>query len=144
MPYTFISIAHDADPSDNFFDAGNIWYTGYLAAVKHLSISSGIGNNMFAPDKEITRQEMFTLLFNALKSIGKLPEWTAGKPLPAFADAGNIAPWAKESMTLLVKTGVIGGDAEKLNPTNTTTRAEMVQVLYNLLSKPYISNQYGN
>jgi hypothetical protein len=90
---------------------------------------------MFAPDKEITRQEMFTLLYNALKAIGRLPEGADGKPLSAFADAGNIASWAKEAMTLLVKTGTIGGDAGKLNPTNTTTRAEMAQVLYNLLSK---------
>jgi uncharacterized repeat protein (TIGR02543 family) len=128
-------IAPDADPKDNFADAGATYYTGYLAAAKRLSISNGIGNNMFAPDKEITRQEMFTLLYNALKAIGRLPEGADGKPLSAFADAGNIASWAKEAMTLLVKTGTIGGDAGKLNPTNTTTRAEMAQVLYNLLSK---------
>jgi hypothetical protein len=91
---------------------------------------------MFAPEKEITRQEMFTLLYNALKVIGQV---TAGadsdKTFSAFADAGKIDSWAKEAMTLLVKTGTIGGNAGKLNPTSTTTRAEMAQVLYNLLSK---------
>ena len=128
-------IAPDADPKDNFADAGATYYTGYLAAAKRLSISGGVGNNMFAPDKEITRQEIFTLLYNALKVIRRLPEGTAGKPLSSFADAENVASWAKEAMTLLVESGTISGNGGKLSPTNTTTRAEMAQVLYNLLSK---------
>lgn len=47
------SIAPDAKPADNFADAGDTWYTGYLAAAKRLGISAGVGNNMFAPGKEI-------------------------------------------------------------------------------------------
>ena len=46
-------IAPDANPKDNFSDAGGTYYTGYLAAAKRLGISAGIGNNMFAPEKEI-------------------------------------------------------------------------------------------
>ncbi|HOK96095.1 MAG TPA: S-layer homology domain-containing protein, partial [Anaerohalosphaeraceae bacterium] len=69
-------IAPDTDPKDNFADAGATYYTGYLAAAKRLKISKGVGNNMFAPYIEITRQEMFTLLYNALKVIGKLPKGT--------------------------------------------------------------------
>lgn len=106
-----------------------------VAAAKRLGISNGIGNNMFAPDKEITRQEMFTLLCNALKIIGRLPEGTSGKPLSAFADAGDIASWAKEAMTLLVERGTIEGYDGKLYPLSISTRAEMAQVLYNMLSK---------
>jgi uncharacterized repeat protein (TIGR02543 family) len=128
-------IAPDANPKDNFSDAGGTYYTGYLAAAKRLGISAGIGNNMFVPEKEITRQEMFTLLYNALKVIGKLPQGDSGKTLSDFTDAGQIDSWAKEAMTLLLKTGTIGGNAGILNPTSTTSRAEMAQVLYNLLSK---------
>ena len=128
-------LAPDADPKANFADAGATYYTGYLAAAKRLGISGGVGNNMFAPEKEITRQEMFALLHNALKAIGRLPEGNAGKPLSSFADAGNIATWAKEAMTLLVETGTISGNGGKLSPAGTTTRAEMAQVLYNLLSR---------
>lgn len=150
-------IAPDTSPDDNFSDAGNTYYTGYLAAAKRLGISAGVGNNMYAPGKEITRQEMFTLLYNALKVIGKLPgthgratasgsdqpiseaddqpKGNSGKTLSDFTDADDIAPWAKEAMMLFVKTNTIGGSGGKLNPTITTTRAEMAQVLYNLLSK---------
>lgn len=55
-------IAPDTSPADNFSDAGNTYYTGYLAAAKRLGITAGAGNNMYAPSKEITRQEMFLLV----------------------------------------------------------------------------------
>ncbi|MEW5922130.1 MAG: S-layer homology domain-containing protein [Bacillota bacterium] len=128
-------IAPDANRSDNFADAGSTWYTGYLAAAKRLGISAGVGNNLFAPEKEITRQEMFTLLYNALKTIGRLPPGNSGKSLSSFSDAGDIAPWAKDAMKLLVETGTISGSGGKLTPTDTTTRAQMAQVLYSLLTK---------
>ena len=78
---------------------------------------------------------MFTLLYNALRVIGQLPEGDSGKTLSDFTDAGQVDTWAKDAMTLLVKTGTVGGSGGKLNPTGTTTRAEMAQVLYNQLAK---------
>jgi hypothetical protein len=142
-------IAPDENPTDNFADAGDAYYTGYLAAAKRLGIASGIGNNMYAPGNQITRQEMFTLLYNALKVIDQLPgmhgpavseaddqlQGDSVKTLDQFTDAGDIAPWAVEAMKLLVETGTVSGSNGKLNPTGTTTRAQMAQVLYSLLSK---------
>jgi hypothetical protein len=90
---------------------------------------------MFAPGKEITRQEMFTLLYNALKVIGQLPQDDARKTLYDFSDAGQIESWAKDAMTLLAGTGIIEESGEKLIPTSTVTRAELAQVLYNLMSR---------
>jgi len=128
-------IAPDVNSKDNFTDAGNSYYAGYLAAAKRLGITGGVGSNMYAPDKEITRQEMFTLLYNTLKLIGELPTGTTGKTLAAFTDSDQIASWAKEAIILFVNTEIIGGNSGKLSPTNTTNRAEMARVLYNLLSK---------
>ncbi len=126
-------IVPDTNPIDNFSDAGDTYYTGYLAAAKRLGISAGVGNNQYAPGKEITRQEMFTLLYNALKVIGQLPQGDSGKDISNFTDAGQIDIWAKDAVTLLVETGAIGGSSGALTPLSTTTRAEMAQVLYNLL-----------
>ncbi len=128
-------IEPDTSRSDNFTDGGSTYYTGYLAAAKRLGISAGVGNNMFAPGKEITRQEMFTLLYNALKVIGQLPQDDARKTLYDFSDAGQIESWAKDAMTLLAGTGIIEESGEKLIPTSTVTRAELAQVLYNLMSR---------
>ncbi|NLV63663.1 MAG: S-layer homology domain-containing protein [Clostridiaceae bacterium] len=128
-------IKPDDNPAENFADAGNTYYTGYLAAAKRLGISKGVGNNLFAPGNNITRQEMFTLLYNALKVINRIPQGTSAKTLSSFTDKDSIAPWAEEAMDYLIKAGAISGSNGRLNPQNTSTRAEMAQVLYNLLSK---------
>lgn len=129
-------IAPDKNPADNFSDAGNTYYTGYLAAAKRLGISAGIGNNRYAPDREITRQEMCALLVNILRSMGQLPEGSSGQALSDFSDADQVAAWAKDATSLLIETGTIGGSDEgKLAPHSITNRAEIAQVLYRLLSK---------
>lgn len=128
-------ISPDNNLEDNFADAGDTYYTGYLAAAKRLGISEGIGNNMFAPNNEITRQEMFTLLYNLLKTIGKLLEVETVKDIATYKDVSSIATWAKDAMTVLVGAGIVSGDTEMLSPTSTTNRAQLAQVLYNLLSK---------
>ncbi|HEX2945915.1 MAG TPA: YDG domain-containing protein [Clostridia bacterium] len=125
----------DKAPKDNFADAGNTWYTGYLAAAKRLGISDGIGNNKYAPEKEITRQEMYTLSYNVLKSIGQLSADTSGKTLKGFTDADKVATWAKEAMTFMSNNGIVVENGSRLNPDEKANRAYMAQVLYNLLSK---------
>ncbi len=125
----------NTDNAGNFADAGNTYYTNYLAAAKNLGITNGVGNNMFAPDKEITRQEMFVLLYNALQLIDELPPVITDKELGAFSDADSVASWANEAMSALVKSGIVSGSDNMLSPADTTTRAQMAQVLYNLLVK---------
>ena len=131
-------IAPDANPTNNFADAGNTYYTNYLAAAKRLGISNGVGNNMFAPDKEITRQEMFTLLYNALSVIGQLPDGAPESSHPTlngFSDADRVAPWATDAVKRLVETGIVSGNGDSLAPEDFATRAEIAQLLYNLLLK---------
>ena len=125
----------DENPTNNFADAGNTYYTGYLAAAKRLAISSGVGDNKFAPKQAITRQDMFTLLYNALKAIDQLPEGDSNKTLSDFSDSNTISAYAQDAIEYLVKTGAVSGNDGQLLPTATTTRAQMAQVLYNLLSE---------
>lgn len=126
-------IKADSNATDNFADAGNKYYTGYLAAAKRLGISDGVGNNRFAPDKEITREEMFTLLYSILKLRGELPAGNSGKGLNEFSDTNDMAAWAKPAMSIFAETGIIGGNLGRLSPKDTTNRAQMAQVLYNLI-----------
>jgi len=128
-------IAPDEPAADNFADAGDTYYTGYLAAAKRLGISRGVGDNLFSPETPITRQEMFTLLYNTLKILGGLPEGVSGKTVADFSDSEEVAVWAVEALTRLVEAGIVRGSDGRLLPTSTTTRAEMAQVLYNLLVK---------
>jgi hypothetical protein len=128
-------ISPDKTPKDNFADAGNTYYTGYLAAAKRLGISNGVGNNRFAPEKDITQQEMYTLTYNTLKSIGQMPANSSAKTLKDFTDADKVATWAKDAMTFMANNGIVVDSGSKLYPDGKANRAHMAQVLYNLLAQ---------
>ena len=119
---------------DNFTDAGNTYYTGYLAAAKQLGISGGVGNNRFAPGNEITREEMFTLLYNALKVLKNLPSGS-GKKLSDFTDGGDVSSWAVDAVRYLVENGVVAGSDGKLTPKDRSSRGQMAQIFYNMMSR---------
>lgn len=128
-------ITPDTNPVDNFADAGYTYYTNYLSSAKALGISQGVGNNRYEPEREITRQEMFVLIYNALKVIDSIPEGSSEITMADFTDTEQIELWAKEAITVMVEKGTITGSSGELNPTKMTTRAEMAQVMFNLLSK---------
>lgn len=128
-------IAPEASATDNFADAGSTYYTDYLAAAKRLGITKGVGNNNYLPDNDITRQDMFTLLDETLKSLGKLPAGTNGTPVTSYSDAGQIADYAQEAIRNLSASGLISGSDGKISPAGLSTRAQMAQVLYKLLSE---------
>lgn len=119
----------------NFTDAGNTYYTDYLLAAKALGIVDGIGGNMFAPEKEITRQEMFVMLYNTLNIMDEIPDHIDDILVPSFNDLDEIASWANEATFFLVNTGIIGGYNNNICPVQLTSRAEIAQVIFNLLSK---------
>lgn len=125
----------DTSSTDNFDDAGGTYYTGYLAAAKRLGISTGVGNNRFNPKQDISRQEMFTMLYNILKTMGELPKERSKKTLSDFSDNGQVASWAMEAIQSLIEAGVIAGISGNIGPENTATRAEFVQTIYNILSR---------
>ncbi len=128
-------IEPDKSSKDNFADAGNTYYTNYLSAAKHLGLTNGTGNNTYSPEKEISQQEMISLIYKTLKVMGKLPTADNSKTLTAYKDANLVAPWAKDSMELFVKASIVAGQNGKLEPTKKASRAQMAQVLFNLLSK---------
>ena len=128
-------IEPNEDVAENFADAGNTYYTSYLAEAKRMGISSGIGQNLFAPEKAITRQVMITILYNMLDSENKIPDSNSNENLGSFGDYASVAPYAEEAMKFMVNSGVVSGSNGMRLPYSKTTRGEMAQVLYNLLSK---------
>jgi len=77
---------------------------------------------------------MFTMLYRALDKLNELPEATTNKALSDFSDSASISDYAKDAFETLVKGGIVSGSDGKLNPTDQSTRAQMAQILYNLLS----------
>lgn len=124
-----------ANGVENFDDAGDTYYTDYLAAAKRLGITNGVGSNKFAPEDPITRQDLFTLLYRALYVLGELPDKASSSIVTNFSDADQIAGHAESAIQAFVKSGIVAGNNGKLYPRNLTTRAEAAQVLFRLLSK---------
>ena len=123
----------EADLSDNFDDAGDTYYTDYLATAKNLGITNGIGDNLYAPDQEITREQMFTLLYRMLDILCELPGGDTGNTLDNHSDFEDISDYAQAAIEKLVACGVVNGTDGMLDPGGNSTRAQMAQVLYNLL-----------
>ncbi|MCX7841965.1 MAG: S-layer homology domain-containing protein [Clostridia bacterium] len=127
-------IAPDAIAQNSFDDVGNNYASAYISAAKRLSISSGVGGNKFAPQKEISRQEMFVMLYNALKAINEVPTVKAGLSVKVYNDLTDVAPWALPAMTLMVESGLSSGTgSNKLSPMAISDRATAAQIIYNIL-----------
>lgn len=118
---------------DNFADAGSTWYTGYLAAAKQKGISSGVGDNLFAPEKTVTLEEMYTLTYNALLALHAFPKPGEGKALSAYGDSDGISSWAQTAVKTFAELGVVVEFNGNLTPKAPAQRAVMAQLFYNLV-----------
>ncbi len=117
---------------DNFADCGDTWYTGYLAAAKQLGIANGVGDNMFAPDRFVTREEMVTLLYNYYKSQDMVGEEATET---SFADDADVSAWAKAAVAYASEEGIINGKGDNMfDPRGNATRAELAQIFYNIFA----------
>ena len=120
----------EARTGENFADAGDNWYTGYLAAAKQLGISQGVGNNRFDPMREITREEMVVMLYNYFKSINEVMNTES---VLSYNDKDKVSDWAMEAVVYAAAKGWIKGRGNNdLVPQGTANRAELAQILYNL------------
>lgn len=123
--------------TDNFSDAGNRYYTNYLGTAKKLGLVYGVGNNMYLPEKNMERQDMFVVLHRVLEKLGKLPRDTEkGKiAYEEFTDTDKVDGYAVEALKFLVNAGIVQGNDHKLKPKAMATRAETAQVVYNIISR---------
>lgn len=103
------------------------WYYPELSAAAQMNIFSGCGDGTMGPDRNITRQEAMSVIARAFA----VADGTAAD-LAAFSDASAVSDWAVASVAGLVKAGIVSGDAGRLSPKATITRAEIAQMLYEL------------
>ena len=106
----------------------NMYYAGYIEWAYQNDIVDGIGDNKFAPDQMITRQEMAQMVNNYLVFRGF---GTGHDDVHPFADDALISSWAKDAVYNLVGIGAIEGKPDnRFDPLSGATRAELVTVLY--------------
>ena len=118
--------------SQKFSDVkADAYYGPYIAWASQKGIVAGLGGNNFAPDQELTREQMALIMSKFLKVSGKNLKVKGN--VKDFKDQGQISSWAKDSINEMLKLGVVNGmDDGTFAPKQAFTRAQVAQVLYNI------------
>jgi hypothetical protein len=108
------------------------WFANDVSKAVEAGIVNGLSVDAFAPQANITRQEMAAMMVRAHEAaIGKGS--AAGHPTK-FVDLDSSADWAKDAVGKAYGLGLIQGRTDSaFEPLETMNRAESAQVVYNLL-----------
>ncbi|MFC5403160.1 Ig-like domain-containing protein [Cohnella soli] len=119
----------------NFIDIdAAAYYADSARIAKTLGIVNGTGEGRFNPLKPIARQEALVMLNRAMKAAGKDNEAGGASELERFADRAAVSSYAAESVSALVRAGIVQGDGRNLHPLDTLSRAEAAVLLYHAWS----------
>ena len=98
--------------------AETAWYHNAVSWGTSQGVVGGVSDELFAPNRPITRQELITLLWR----YADCP--TASVELTGFSDQAQIASYAVDAMTWAVQAQLLQGSNGKLMPNNTASRLE--------------------
>lgn len=103
------------------------WYYPFVSALSGIDAVNGVDGSRFAPDENITRQDVCVMLYRMLvRDKISLKQTTAA----AFDDAEEIDGYAAEAVTALADAGIISGFEGKFVPKAAITRAEAAVLMY--------------
>ncbi len=121
---------------------GNEWFVKELTAAVNAGIIEGLGDDTFAPNATVTREQAATMIARAL-TIAELKanQFYQSKKLDSFKDQANIATWAKSAVEKLVQAEIIDGRPDQtFAPKENMQRAEVAKMLERYLSKAKLIN----
>ncbi len=138
-----MGIYTDKSGASKFLDVTltDSYYIATAVAVEY-GLINGYGDNTFKPERNITRQEAIAILARtsrlaknlSVTESTTLTKSQADELVGKFSDAGDVADWAKTDVAECIQEGIIRGDNNnRINPNANVTRAEIVQMVYNLL-----------
>ena len=94
-----------------------------------LGIVNGISADSFAPNKNITRQEICVMLLRQLKAFNPGHNYAADGIGP-FADQAQIASWAIDAVKFMNQESIMKGvGANNINPLGNTTREQAIALV---------------
>ncbi len=100
-----------------------------------VGITSGIGNNKFGPKMLLTREQMATLLVNALEFLHpeeKFPS-NMNQYITNFADDFEFSSWARNAIYICKKENILKGKGNNLFDSKGKTTREAALVVINRL-----------
>ncbi len=110
----------DVQPGDWFLDEVSWAYLKGLVG--------GVGDNKFAPDEPVNRQEMSKMLANAIEFVFEKPLTTEGAA--TFKDQELIDDWAIPYVQKCNVAGIFHGDEGNFNPLQYAPRHQAACVFY--------------
>ena len=109
------------------------WFYHDVAVASSLGIVSGYGDGNFGPYDQITRQDMALMTYKAAQVMN---EDLSAKRTLSFADAGQIADYAKTAVQTLADASIINGVSDtEFAPVANATRAQAAKILYDTFVK---------
>lgn len=116
---------------------GTDWFYAEVAAAFNAGIIKGLDADTFAPNANITREQMAAMITRAMEYAGKgldVTEEEAKQQLSIFNDASQIASWANVDVAKALQAGIIKGrTAHTFVAKANATRAEsavMIKRMY--------------
>ncbi|MCL2335793.1 MAG: S-layer homology domain-containing protein, partial [Firmicutes bacterium] len=111
----------------------NAYYSEAVRWAARNNIVLGISNTLFAPDRQVTREQMAAILYRYEQfSGGALPNTVTTKQ---FADANKVSNFATKPVNALTAQGIIGGKPGNLfDPQGTATRAEVSALMHRFMA----------
>ena len=114
--------------SSKFDDvADGMWYSNGISWAAETGVVNGIGDNKFAPDSNVTREQIAVIMYNYSKSHSF--DVTETKSVDSFNDADKVSSWASEAIEWAIGTGLLSGKGDGiLDPKGNATRAEIAAI----------------
>ncbi|TBL79469.1 S-layer homology domain-containing protein [Paenibacillus thalictri] len=113
------------------------WYKDAVQTASAYALINGLEDGIFRPNDSITREQAMIIIARAMKISGltdKLHRQDTNEKIRMFADADEIAAWAKTDVFETFLAGVVSGRSDKmLAPKANVTRAEVAVMIRNLL-----------
>jgi hypothetical protein len=124
--------------SKSFADvAADSWYKDAVIAAYAANIVGGTSDNTFAPEANVTREQLAVMMVNAyLNATGKKLSDIVAVQTVNYADASSISDWAKQYVAAAATLGLLNGiDDTHFAPTQNSTRAQVATVVVRLLNQ---------
>ena len=101
----------------------NMYYAPYVAWAAKYGITGGTGGGNFSPNARITRQQMAAFFVRYFEAFDVNYE-TGANITTTPADIDSVAPYARDAVLKLWKTGLMNGNGKAFNPKGNASRGE--------------------
>ena len=105
------------------------YYAPYVEWAAKYGITSGMGDGKFSPDTYIDRQQMAVFFVRYFEAFNVSYD-TGANITTTPEDIDTVAPWARDAVLKLWRTGLLNGDGKGFNPSGNATRAQVAMFCY--------------